>query len=56
MPFLLGHQKEWNPFLNCNDDKYKQGIVDFPKNEGRISIEANELEFFTFLREKRNKF
>ena len=33
MPFELGHQKDWNPFLNCDNPKYKQVIADFPKNE-----------------------
>ncbi len=56
MPFELGHQKNWNPFLNCGDPHYKQGIVNFPKNEGKISKEASEIEFFTFIRDKRNEF
>ena len=56
MPFDLGHQKDWNPFLNCDNPNYKKSIADFPKNEGKISSEASELEFFTFIREKRNKF
>ena len=56
MPFLLGHQKELNPFLNCDDMNYKHNIADFSKNVGKISVEANELEFFTFIREKRNKY
>ena len=53
MPFDLGHQKEWNPFLNCDDPHYKKGIADF---EGKINKDASELDFFTFIREKRNKF
>ena len=53
MPFYLGHQKKWNPFLNCNDPHYKKGIADF---EGKINKDASELDFFTFIREKRNKF
>ena len=56
MPFDLGHQKDWNPFLNCDDPHYKQGIADFYKNKGKINKDATELEFFTFIREKRNKF
>jgi len=56
MPFELGHQKDWNPFLNCDSPHYKQGIADFPKNEGKISKEASEIEFFTFIRDKRNEF
>ena len=56
MPFLLGHQKELNPFLNCDDMHQKHNIADFSKNVGKISVEANELEFFTFIREKRNKY
>jgi len=56
MPFYLEHQKDWNPFLNCNDPHYKKGIAGFYKNEGKITQEASELEFFTFIREKRNKF
>ena len=53
MPFDLGHQKEWNPFLNCNEPHYKKGIADF---KGKINKDASELDFFTFIREKRNKF
>ena len=56
MPFYLRHQKDWNPFLNCNDIHYKQGIVDFHKNDGKIRIDATELEFFTFIRQKRNDY
>jgi len=56
MPFYLGHQKDWNPFLNCNDPNYKKGIANFYKNEGKITQEASELEFFTFIRNKRNAF
>ena len=56
MPFLLGHQKDWNPFLNCNDIHYKKGISNFQKNEGQIRADASELEFFTFIRDKRNAF
>ena len=56
MPFDLGHQKDWNPFLNCDDPHYKQCIADFYKNKGKINKEASEIDFFTFVREKRNKF
>ena len=56
MPFSLKHQKEWNPFLNCSEDKFKKAIADFPKNEGKISAKASEIDFFNFIREKRNKF
>ena len=56
MPFYLGDQKNWNPFLNCDDNNYKERVTNFQKNEGKISINANELEFFTFIRNKRNKF
>ena len=53
MPFHLSHEKKWNPFLNCDDPHYKKGIADF---EGKINKDASELDFFTFIREKRNKF
>ena len=56
MPFYLGHQKDWNPFLNCDDSHYKKGIANFHKNKGKISLNASELEFFTFIRKKRNAF
>ena len=56
MPFYLGNEKEGNPFLNCDNKKYKQRITNFPKNKGKISTEASELEFFTFIREKRNNY
>ena len=56
MPFYLGHQKDWIPFLNCDDSNYKKGIANFHKNEGKISVEASELDFFTFIRNKRNRF
>ena len=56
MPFYLGHQKDMNPFLNCNDTHYKKGIADFHKNEGKIRADASELDFFTYIREKRNNF
>ena len=56
MPFDLGHQKDWNPFINCNDTQYKRSIVDFYKNKGLINKDSSELEFFTYIREKRNKF
>jgi len=56
VPFYLGYQKDWNPFLNCNDIHYKQGIADFHKNEGKIRADATELEFFTYIRQKRNNF
>tara|TARA_Y100001960_G_C14739779_1_gene862321 strand:- start:245 stop:1030 length:786 start_codon:yes stop_codon:yes gene_type:complete len=56
MPFLLGLQKDWNPFLNCNDIHYKKGVSDFHKNKGQIASDASELEFFTYIRDKRNDF
>ena len=56
MPFNLGHQKNMNPFLNCNDIHYKQGISNFHKNEGKIRADASELDFFNFIREKRNNY
>ena len=56
MPFDLGHQKEWNPFLNCGNFLYKKNIENFQKNIGKINKDASELDFFTFIREKRNKF
>ena len=56
MPFHLGHQKNMNPFLNCNDIRYKQKISDFHKNEGKIRADASELDFFNFIREKRNNY
>ena len=56
MPFNLGHQKAWNPFFNCNNIVYKKDIANFNKNKGKISPKANELEFFTFIRNKRNTF
>ena len=56
MPFYLRHQKDWNPFLNCNDIHYKQEIADFHKNKGKIRADANELDFFTYIRKKRNNF
>ena len=56
MPFNLGYQKKWNPFLRCNDPNFKNEIANFTKNQGKIAPEANELEYFTFIREKRNKF
>jgi len=56
MPFYLGHQKNWNPFLNCDDIHYKQEISGFYKNEGKIRSDATELDFFTFIREKRNNY
>ena len=56
MPFYLGHQKNWNPFLNCNNIHYKQEIADFHKNKGKIRFDATELEFFTFIRQKRNNY
>ena len=49
MPFELGHQKDWNPFLNCSSPHYKQGIASFHKNEGKIKEDASEIEFFTFI-------
>ena len=56
MPFDLGHQKDWNPFLNCHNINYKKGIANFHKNEGKISPNASELDFFTYIRNKRNNF
>ena len=56
MPFYLGHQKDWNPFLNSDDIHYKRGITEFYKNEGKIRFDATELEFFTFIRQKRNNY
>ena len=56
MPFYLGHQKKRNPFFNCDDKNYKEGIANFHKNRGKISKDASELEFFTFIRSKRNEF
>ena len=44
MPFDLGHQKDWNPFLNCDNSHYRKNIANFHKNEGKISLEASELE------------
>ena len=35
---------------------YKKDIANFHKNKGKISSKANELEFFTFIRNKRNTF
>ena len=32
------------------DNNYKERVTNFQKNEGKISINANELEFFTFIR------
>ena len=45
MPFYLGHQKDWNPFLNCDNNHYRKDIANFHKNEGKISLESSELEF-----------
>ena len=56
MPFDLGHQKDWNPFLNYENLDYKKSVANFDKNKGKISPDATELEFFTFIRDKRNKF
>ena len=56
MPFTLKEQKIWNPFLNCDKPTYRAEFVNFSKNKGKISLESSELEFFTFLREKRNNF
>ena len=56
MPFDLGHQKDKNPFLNCNNPHYIQDIAKFHENEGKIKEDADELEFFTFIRDKRNEF
>ena len=56
MPFYLGHQKKRNPFFNCDDKNYKEGIANFHKNRGKIGKDASELEFFTFIRNKRNEF
>tara|TARA_B100000029_G_scaffold489005_1_gene546310 strand:+ start:489 stop:1268 length:780 start_codon:yes stop_codon:yes gene_type:complete len=56
MPFFLGQQKNWNPFLNCDDIEYKKKVSNFHKNEGQISPDANDLEFFRYIRDKRNAF
>ena len=56
IPFDLGHQKKWNPFLNCNNIKYRQEICNYHKNRGKIALDAGELEFFSYIREKRNIF
>ena len=56
MPFFLGHQKIWNPFLNCDDIEYKKKVSNFHKNEGQIRQDANDLEFFGYIRDKRNAF
>ena len=56
IPFDLGHQKKFNPFLNCNNIKYKQEISSYHKNRGKIALDASELEFFSYIREKRNIF
>ena len=56
MPFYLGKQKDWNPFLNCENSHYKKNIANFHKNKGKISLDASELDFFTFIRNKRNAF
>ena len=56
MPFDLEHQKGWNPFLNYNNRHYKEEISNFHKNKGKISSKASDLEFFTFIRNKRNIF
>lgn len=56
MPFDLGHQKNWNPFLNCDDIYYKQRIAEFYKNEGKIRSDTSELDCFTYIRGKRNNF
>ena len=31
MPFDLGHQKDWNPFLNCENLDYKKSVANFNK-------------------------
>ena len=56
LPFYLGHQKDWNPFLNCDDNSYKKRIANFHKNKGKISVKSSELDLFTFIRNKRNTF
>ncbi len=56
MPFDLGHQKDWNPFLNYNNNHYIEEVSNFHKNKGKISSKASVLEFFTFIRNKRNIF
>ena len=56
MPFTLKHQIDWNPFLKCDDTNYKETIVNYSKNKGKISIDTSELEFFTYIRKKRNSF
>ena len=56
MPFQLGYQKKHNPYFNCDNFTYKKKIANFIKNKDKITAEAGELEFFTFIREKRNKY
>ena len=56
MPFHLSHEKKWNPFLNCGNFLYKKNIENFQKNIGKITSKASELDFFTFIRKKRNVF
>ncbi len=56
MPFTLKHQIDWNPFLKCDDTNYKETIANYSKNKGKISIDTNELDFFTYIRKKRNTF
>ena len=56
MPFNLGYQKKWNPFLNCDSKNYKEKITKFHKNIGKISIIDSEIDFFSFIRGKRNQY
>ena len=56
MPFYLGHQKDWNPFLNCENYNFKEEVANFHKNIGKISKDSSALDFFTFIRNKRNEF
>ena len=39
-----------------NNNHYKEEISNFHKNKGKISFKASDLEFFTFIRNKRNIF
>ena len=56
MPFYLADEKKWNPFLNCNNTTFKEKAANFTKNQGKISANASELDFFSFIRNKRNAF
>jgi hydroxyacylglutathione hydrolase len=48
VPGTLGVEKATNPFLRCSFDSIKQGVG--------LTVEANELEAFTHLREARNNW